>query len=52
MRSGEEALRAFRESPPDLVVLDINIPGLNGFEIREEIRQFLQVPIIMLFAMS
>jgi two-component system KDP operon response regulator KdpE len=36
--NGEEALRALRETPTDLVILDINMPGLNGFETCKRIR--------------
>ncbi len=35
---GEEALHAIESSPPDLVVLDINMPRVNGYEVCERIR--------------
>jgi two-component system, OmpR family, KDP operon response regulator KdpE len=46
--SGEEALAAVREKLPDLVLLDVMLPGLDGFETLEELRRFSNVPVIML----
>ncbi len=48
--SGEDGLRAFEESVPDLVVLDLMLPGLDGFEVCRRIRAAGQVPVIMLTA--
>ncbi len=45
---GPTALRRFGEESPDLVVLDINMPGLSGFQVCEAIRQRSRVPVIML----
>lgn len=47
-REGEEALDKFRAQPPDLVLLDMNMPGMNGLEVCREIRAASDVPIIML----
>jgi DNA-binding response OmpR family regulator len=47
---GEEALRRFGESAPDLVVLDIMLPKLDGLEVCKRLRATSQVPIIMLTA--
>lgn len=50
---GEEALAMLSEqegSWPDLVILDIIMPGLNGFELLDIIRQRFDIPIIMLSA--
>jgi DNA-binding response OmpR family regulator len=47
---GTEALRLARESHPDLIVLDIMLPGINGLEICRTLRAESDVPIIMLTA--
>ncbi len=46
-RDGEGALQAFRSSLPDLVLLDANMPGVDGLETCREIRRNSAVPIIM-----
>jgi two-component system, OmpR family, response regulator len=45
-----EGLELIRNSPPDLAVLDVSMPGLDGFELLREIRRFSPVPVIMLSA--
>jgi DNA-binding response OmpR family regulator len=45
---GAAALRRFEEDSADLVVLDINMPGLSGFEVCEAIRARSRVPVMML----
>jgi len=47
-RSGEDALEKVREQTPDLLVVDINLPGMSGFEVCREIRESCDAPIIML----
>jgi len=47
---GEEALRRFGEESPDLVVLDIMLPKLDGLEVCKRLRATSSVPIIMLTA--
>jgi two-component system response regulator MtrA len=47
---GLEAVRVFSESSPDLVLLDIMLPGLSGIEVCKQIRTQSGVPIIMLTA--
>jgi DNA-binding response OmpR family regulator len=47
---GSEALARFAQLKPDLVILDIMLPGADGLEICKEIRKQSQVPIIMLTA--
>jgi two-component system, OmpR family, response regulator MprA len=48
--SGESGLRAAREQPPDLVVLDVALPGIDGFEVCRRLRAASDVPILMLTA--
>jgi DNA-binding response OmpR family regulator len=45
---GPAAVRLFAEESPDLVVLDINMPGLSGFQVCEAIRARSRVPVMML----
>ena len=47
-RNGEEGLEQFRKTLPDLVLLDVNMPGMDGLEACREIRRGSDVPIIML----
>jgi two-component system alkaline phosphatase synthesis response regulator PhoP len=47
---GKEALRLARESHPDLIVLDIMLPGINGLDITRTLRAESSVPIILLTA--
>lgn len=47
---GDEALEVFRNNPPDLVLLDVMLPGLDGIEVCKLIRAESMVPIIMLSA--
>ena len=49
---GVEALRLARESHPDLIVLDLMLPGVDGLEICRILRDESDVPIIMLTAMT
>jgi len=50
LRSGEEAVTELRQHPVRLVVLDIGLPGIDGFEVCRRIRAGSKVPIIMLTA--
>lgn len=47
---GEEALRMFLSERPDMVLLDIMLPGIDGYEVLKEIRKQSQTPVIMLSA--
>src|SRR5437899_198878 len=51
-RSGLEALRRLREEKPDLVVLDVTMPGLNGWQTLERIRDLAETPVLMLTALG
>lgn len=47
---GDEVLEVFRHNPPDLVLLDVMLPGINGIEVCKLIRAESMVPIVMLTA--
>jgi two-component system KDP operon response regulator KdpE len=49
-RDGEEGLELFFEREPNVVVLDVNMPRKNGFEVLQAIRQVSDVPVLMLTA--
>src|SRR5512135_2149330 len=51
-RSGEEGLEKFRDHLPDLVLLDLNMPGIGGLETCRRIRAGSAVPIIVLTVRS
>ena len=46
----EAGLNRLKEASPNLVILDVMMPGMNGFEVCKAIRQTSDVPIIMLTA--
>lgn len=48
--SGFEALQAAREKQPDLIVLDLMMPGMDGFETLQKLKEFTDVPVIILSA--
>jgi DNA-binding response OmpR family regulator len=53
--SGEEGLRLARLSPPDLILLDVMMPGINGLTVSRELAtdsQLARVPVIMLSALG
>src|SRR5688500_17668030 len=49
---GERALAAFRENRPDIVLLDLMLPGMSGIDVARAIRGESGVPIVMLTAKS
>ena len=48
--SGPEALQVWREQQPALIVLDVMMPGMDGFEVLREIRRTSRIPVLMLTA--
>ncbi len=51
--TGEEALRKIREDPPDLILLDLMLPGMDGFDVCKELKsnpRTASIPIVMLTA--
>ena len=50
VEDGEEALTEYRNFVPDLILLDLMLPGIDGYEVCREIRKTASTPIIMLSA--
>ncbi|MGD9324156.1 MAG: response regulator, partial [Desulfobacterales bacterium] len=48
--NGDRVISQIKKDPSDLILLDIMLPGKNGIELCREIRQFSNVPIIMITA--
>jgi two-component system, OmpR family, response regulator VicR len=49
---GHEGIDLIRKEHPDIVILDINLPDMNGFQVLEEVRSFSSVPVIILTVRS
>ena len=49
-RTGPDGLRRFYDERPDLVILDVALPGLDGWQLLERLREFSRVPILMVTA--
>jgi DNA-binding response OmpR family regulator len=49
---GDDGLRTARESSPDLVILDLMLPGIDGIQLCRQLRRSSQVPVIMLTALG
>src|SRR5512139_3810534 len=52
VRDGSQAIYAFRQEHPDLVILDLNLPGIDGLDVCRALRRESDVPVIMLTARS
>ncbi len=50
LERGDQVVSHVRSTPPDLILLDIMLPGMDGMEVCREVRKFSSVPIIMLTA--
>jgi two-component system, OmpR family, KDP operon response regulator KdpE len=50
VRDGEQALEAIERDAPDLVLLDVMLPRMDGFQVCQRVREFSAVPIIMITA--
>ena len=47
---GEEALKLIRENKYNIILLDVMLPKLDGFQVCQQVREFSDVPIVMLTA--
>ncbi len=47
---GDEAVKMFKSDPPSLMLLDIMLPGMDGWQVCREVRKVSNIPIIMLTA--
>jgi len=50
--TGEEGVKLTREFQPDLILLDLMMPGMNGWEVCKTVREFSDVPILILSALD
>lgn len=48
--SGEKGIEAFKASAPDLMMLDVMMPGMDGYDVLKEVRKTSQLPVIMVTA--
>lgn len=52
LADGSQALESIRKAVPDAIVMDVNLPGLDGLSLCREVRRFSLVPILMLSALQ
>jgi DNA-binding response OmpR family regulator len=50
--SGQEGIKLVKRGSPDVVILDINLPDISGFEVLKEIRKFSSIPVVILSVRS
>lgn len=50
--TGEEGVEESKSSPPDVIILDLLMPGMDGWDVCEQIREFSDVPILILSALG
>ena len=50
--NGKDGVEACRQQPPDVIILDLLMPGMDGWEVCERIREFSDVPILILSALG
>jgi len=50
--NGEEAIDLVKSARPDLMLLDVIMPGMDGFEVLEKLRAFSELPVIVISARS
>ena len=49
---GRDGVRQFHQSHPDIVILDVGLPDLDGWQVLERIRDMSDVPVLMLTALG
>ena len=47
---GDDAVKMFKATPPNLILLDLMLPGMDGWQVCRELRKVSNIPIIMLTA--
>lgn len=50
--TGEEGIRLIREKSPDVVILDLMMAGMDGWQVTTEVRKFSKIPILVLSALD
>jgi len=50
--TGEDGIKVTRDMKPDVIVLDLFMPGMDGWQVCKTIREFSQIPILVLSALS